>query len=284
MIKIVNLIKFKKSNFSKTKLKKKQSFFKKEKDQQKKNLNQENLLQIFNKLIEKKKSLNNFKKQKKILYLLDNQEFNKNLDIFIISNFLSINFKNFLKFNRRIFLLKLNKLQNKKKKKKFLKKKFLKKKLNNYLKFLLLNNYSLINKIKKKDLNFFLKNKKNKKYLLFINIRSNNIFINLFCFKKNKLQLIKFWSCGIFKLHCTKRKLKFIIYTMLKEIKKKIKYLSFFIIKIFCSKFLHKFLYRNFKKLFFRSTFIIFNSFKIFNGCRSKKKRRKKHLKFRVLR
>ncbi len=98
------------------------------------------------------------------------------------------------------------------------------------------------------------------------------------------MKIVKFWSCGLLKLHCTKRKLKFIVYTLLKEIKKKIKYLFLFLIKINCATFLHKFLYKNFKKLFLKSKFIIFDSFKIFNGCRSKKKRRKKHLKFRILR
>lgn len=273
MVKKVHFKKFKKVNFNNRKFKK-QNYVSLKKEQEKQKLYQEKLIKIFNILIKKKKKFNI---QKKILCLINQCEFNKKLNLFIKSNSLSQKFKRRIKF-RRLLIFSKKGLKKFKKNKYRYKKKKLKKKLDTYLKFLLLNNYSLLNKIKKKFFN------KKKKYLLCINIRSNNIFINLFCFKKSKLHLIKFWSCGILKLHCTKRKLKFIVYTMLKEIKKKLKYLSFFIIKIFCAHFLHKFLYRNFKKLFLRSTFIIFNSFKIFNGCRSKKKRRKKHLKFRVFR
>ena len=283
MLKKAKIIKVKKNNSFINKLKKKQK-----QKQYNKLLNQEKLLKLFNKLIKKKQSLTNFKIQKKILYFLNDEHFNKNLGTFLISNFLSLDLKKSIIDKRRLFLLKLKlKLKSKNLPKKVKKKKLKKKKLNRYFKFLLLNRYSLLNrikmKLKKKNLNFSFKNKKNVKYLLLINIRSNNIFINFSCFKNKKLELIKFWSCGIFKLHCTKRKLKFIVYTMLKEVKKKIKFRSFFIIKVSCAHFLHKFLYRNFKKLFLRATFIIFNSFKIFNGCRSKKKRRKKHLKFRIL-
>ena len=167
-----------------------------------------------------------------------------------------------------------------------LKKKALKSKLKNFKSF-----FKLYIQFEKKKLLLILKKKKKKKklkkkvkYLLFVSIRSNNIFINFFRSKNNKVTLINFWSSGVFQLHCTKRKLKFVTYTLLKEITNKLKGISFYIIKIFCAQFLHKFLYKNFKKLFLKSKFIIFTSFKIFNGCRSKKKRRKKHLKFRILR
>lgn len=248
----------------------------------KKKISQNLLIRVFNKIIKKEKNLKNFNTQKKILYLLNEQEFIKKLDIFISSNRLPIEYKSFIKFRRQAFLLRL-----KFKKLKYYEKRkyFKKKKLNRHLKILLLNKYSLLNKIKfKKKFDFFIDKKKELKNLLIINIRANNIFINLCSYKQNELLFVKFWSCGLLNLHCTKRKLKFTIYTMLKEIKKQLKYLFFFIIKISCPKFLHKFLYRNFKKLFLRSTYLIFNSFKIFNGCRSKKKRRKKHLKFRIFR
>lgn len=155
-----------------------------------------------------------------------------------------------------------------------------------FFKTFLLDQYSLIHfiKLKKKKKKLKVKLKSKVKYLLFINIHSNNIFINFLRSKNKKVKLIKFWSSGIFQLNCTKRKLKFVASTLLKEIKKKLKSISFYIIKIFCAQFLHKFLYKNFKKFSFKSKFIVFTSFKIFNGCRSKKKRRKKHLKFRVLR
>ena len=185
-------------------------------------------------------------------------------------------FKLYIQFEKKKVLLSLKK----KKKNKFFKRK---KKLDSFLKIFLLDHYSLIHllKLKKKKKK---KLKKKVKYLLFVSIRSNNIFINFFRSKNNKVTLINFWSSGVFQLHCTKRKLKFVTYTLLKEITNKLKGISFYIIKIFCAQFLHKFLYKNFKKLFLKSKFIIFTSFKIFNGCRSKKKRRKKHLKFRILR
>ena len=245
--------------------------------QENQDIKQKKFLKIFEDLLLEKR-VNTFNQQKKNLFLLNNDDFNKKLDLFIIVNNLSKSFKSYLILNRHIFLLicKLNFKFSKKKKKK--------KKLDSYLKLFLLHNNFFLTKIqllKKKNFNF---EKTKIHHLLFINIRSNNIFINLICNKNNCLKIVKFWSCGLLKLHCTKRKLKFIVYTLLKEIKKKIKYLFFFIIKINCATFLHKFLYKNFKKLFLRSKFSIFDSFKIFNGCRSKKKRRKKHLKFRILR
>jgi hypothetical protein len=228
---------------------------------------------FFQQNINKKKILN---QKLENFYKLNKKNFKKQLKK--IQNLKSI-FKFYIKLQKKKFLLKIKKKKKKLKKCKFTKKK----KLDLFSKNFLLNTYSLLNIIKlrksNKNLNFF-----KKKYLLFININSNNIFINFLCYKNKKIKIIKFWSCGFLKLHCTKRKLKFIIYTLLKEIKKKIKYISFYIIKIFCAPFLHKYLYKNFKKLYFRSKFIIFTSFKIFNGCRSKKKRRKKHLKFRILR
>ena len=240
--------------------------------QENQDIKQKKFFKIFEDLLLEKK-VNTFNQQKKNLFLLNNDDFHKKLDLFLVVNNLSKSFKSYLILNRQIFLLrcKLNFKKIKKKKKK---------KLDSYLKLFLLRNHFFLTKIqllKKKNFTF---EKNTIHHLLFINIRSNNIFIN----KNNCLKIVKFWSCGLLKLHCTKRKLKFIVYTLLKEIKKKIKYLFLFLIKINCATFLHKFLYKNFKKLFLKSKFIIFDSFKIFNGCRSKKKRRKKHLKFRILR
>ena len=121
--------------------------------------------------------------------------------------------------------------------------------------------------------------------MLHVSVHSNNIFINFLKYSKihKRLLVIKFWSTGLLKLHCTKRQLKFTLYTLLKEIRLQLKALPIFIIKIMCAPFLYKHLYKMFKKLNFKANFIIYNSFKIFNGCRNKKKRRKKHLKFRIL-
>lgn len=235
---------------------------------------QKKLITLFNKLLNKT-NLTNFNLQKKILYLLDDNTFKKKLEIFSKLYLISPDYKKFILEIRQKFLifLKLKKRRRSKTKK-----------LASYLKLFLLNNYSILFKFNLLKKKIFLQTPQTSLYLLYINIRSNNIFINLYSHKNYNFKLIKFWSCGVLKFHCTKRKLKFTIYTILKEIKRQIKYISFFIVKVFCAHFLHKFLYRNLKKLFFKFKFIIFNSFKIFNGCRSKKKRRKKHLKFRVFR
>ena len=191
--------------------------------------------------------------------------------------------------------LKIKKKKKKKRKKKLFKKN-LKKKINIFLKLFLLDKYSLFNLIErkkkkilliknlKKKLNFKYNLKQNK-FLLHISVRANNIFVNLLKYSKSKKKLIviKFWSTGIFKLHCTKRQLKFTLYTLLKDIKQQLKNSYIYIIKILCAPFLHKHLYNTLKILSYKSSFIIYSSFKIFNGCRNKKKRRKKHLKFRIL-
>jgi hypothetical protein len=181
---------------------------------------------------------------------------------------------------------KLLKKKSKKKLKKKSKKKSKKKKLNINLKIFVLNQSFL----------YFLKRKKkynqeqlkilHQLFFLSITIRSNNVFVTLTGYKKKQNQYINlnFWSSGRLQLNCTKRKLKFIIYTMIKEIKKKVKFLQFFAIKISSAHFLHKYLYKTLKKFWYKTKYIIFTSLKIFNGCRSKKKRRKKHLKFRILR
>jgi hypothetical protein len=235
---------------------------------------------IFKKSLKKKKIVKKWVNQNKkeincnpLLFFflkLKKKVFKKKLKKF------KFNFKFYLKFQKKKLLLIL--------KKKRFKKKLKKKKKDFFFKIFFLEHYSLLHliKLKKKPKNFFIHKKS--KYLLYITVKSNNIFINFLRFKNNKIKFLKFWSSGLFSLNCTKRKLKFILYTFLKEIKKKLKYTSFYLIKIFCARFLNKFLYKNFKKLFLKSKFIIFASSKIFNGCRSKKKRRKKHLKFQILR
>lgn len=219
-----------------------------------------------NSLLPQNKKIKKFKQQIYFFLNLNEKDLKNKLSK------IKLNLKIYIKLKKRkkfLFSLKLNPNFSVEK----LKKKF----LDLYLKSFILDRYSLINLIKKKKV-------LRKKNVLLINIRSNNIFINFLSYKKKKKKHLNFWSSSFFELHCTKRKLKFTIYTMLKAIKNKLKFIKFYIIKICCARFLHKFLYKNFRKLFLKSKFIILNSFKIFNGCRSKKLRRKKRIKFRLLR
>lgn len=154
------------------------------------------------------------------------------------------------------------------------------KKLNNSI----LKSNSIINNNLKPNLK-----KKNYKFLLSLNLRVNNIFINLIRYKKKKtlkksFTTIKFWSTGLFGLTCSKKRIKFILLTFLKIIKFKLNTLPLYLIKITGPKFYVKLTYRNLKRLSFKSKYIIINSFKIFNGCRLKKMKRKKHLKFTIYR
>jgi hypothetical protein len=128
------------------------------------------------------------------------------------------------------------------------------------------------------------KNKKKFKFCLSITIHSNNIFINLAKYSNRTFNTVKFWSAGLFDFVCSKTKLKFAISTMFKEIKIKLKKLKIYIIKIKAPKHLNKYIFKQLSRLLYKSKFLIYSSFKIYNGCRSSKKRRKKRLKFRFFR
>lgn len=89
----------------------------------------------------------------------------------------------------------------------------------------------------------------------------------------------------MYNFYCSKRQMKFGLRAFIKYLKlSHIKKIRFFIIKIAGPRPLIKVLVKSLKRLNYKSKFIILNSFKIFNGCRFKKLRRKKHLKFKMLR
>ncbi len=192
------------------------------------------------------------------------------------------------------YLQKKNKyLQKKnkylKKKNKYLKKK--QRKLNVFFKVCGLGFYSIYYNIRLVlNKNFFKfkykKKKKKKKFFKFIlkfYLKKNNIFLNLYKYHK-KLFIIKFWSTGIFDLICSKKRMRFTITNLLREIKKQIKNIKLYILLISGSKYFIKFFYKNLKRYSFKAKYLFFTSFKIFNGCRFKKVRRKKHLKYHYLR
>ena len=204
----------------------------------------------------------------------------------------------------KLFKKKLKKkvIYKKKTKKKFfkilLKKK--RKKLNVFYKMFNLEFYSIFykkmllraraQKKRKKDLLSISKKKKLKKkkekrkFILNFFIRVNNIFINLVMYYKRKYINIKFWSAGIFDLVCSKKRIKFVITNILKNLKLILKKIKLYIIQIKGPKYFTKILYKNLKKFAYKSSYIFICSFKIFNGCRFKKLKRKKHLKYRAIR
>ena len=137
-----------------------------------------------------------------------------------------------------------------------------------------------------KKLNFFLSpyDGKGFKYLAILTLRSNNIFCNLLSRSKitNKFLTKKFISCASFKLRVSKRRLKFIVTLFLKFLKKGLTlYPYIFLIK--CPGYLRRYLFKKLRQNL-KIHLIIFKHLTIFNGCRPKKKRRKKHIKFRSLR
>lgn len=150
----------------------------------------------------------------------------------------------------------------------------------------------------------FFKNKLSRKKkvnlitTLSIRITSNNIF----CTLKKQKKIIYVGSAGIYKIHVSKKFLKsntkLIISKFLFKIKKKIRF-SNLLINITCPKKLKKKLLRQIlkfrkkqikhhlislkKKKLPIAIAVKFLAKKCFNGCRPSKKRRKKRLKFRIL-
>lgn len=122
------------------------------------------------------------------------------------------------------------------------------------------------------------------KFFLSLTVHSNNIFINLSSPIKKKLRTVKFWSAGMFDFICSKKKIKFALFTMLKTVRFQLKRTPLYTLKIKAPKHLNKYIYRQLSFLRYKPKFYIYSSFKIFNGCRSKKKRRKKRLRFRFFR
>ena len=180
---------------------------------------------------------------------------------------------------KNFFMLKTNKISYKKKnKKKSSKHKRLKFFISNFTQFKILRLY--------KRLNSFLSPYESSgfNFLAILIIRANNIFCNLLgrSAVSQKFTTKKFLSCSSFKLTVSKRRLKFIVTRFLKFLKKGLTlYPYIFLIKgpIYLRRYIFKKLRQNLKV-----RLIIFDPLLIFNGCRSKKKRRKKHLKYRSLR
>lgn len=221
---------------------------------------------------------------------------------------------------KKIFILKLKKKIKKEKYLFFFRRKFffLKKRainLSKYFKVFCLRRKSLIYKLRKKIfyrkllkseffLDTFLQSlefkklklfspspifdnkslqlKLKKKLVLVITVHSNNIFMNLSQYFNKKVTTIFFSSAGMYSFDCSKKKLKFAIYTFFKQLKQKFKGSKIFAIKIAAPKYLNKYIFKQLKRTkFIKAKFLIYTSFKVFNGCRSKKKRRKKRLRFR---
>lgn len=131
---------------------------------------------------------------------------------------------------------------------------------------------------------FVLKNKlKQTNYILILRIKTNNIFGTLNCFSKEVKKTIKIWSCGLQELNSSKRKLKFVLNVFLINIFKELKFFKNYIICLKAPKFLYKFVFKIFKKINLSPLILLFDSIKVFNGCRVKKIRRKKHKRFRAL-
>lgn len=121
------------------------------------------------------------------------------------------------------------------------------------------------------------------KYLLRFRIKVNNVFAILNTLSKGVFHVLEFWSCGLQKLNSSKRRLKFVLSTLLGIIFRDLKKIRKLIICIKCPRYLYKFIFRKIKSFGIRASLIVFDSAKIFNGCRAKKKRRKKYQKFRAL-
>ncbi len=124
------------------------------------------------------------------------------------------------------------------------------------------------------------------RYTIFFKIKQNNLFCTLKNIITNKLLLVA--SAGKLKVNVSKNKLFFlqkkIIFKFLKKVKWILKrHKSSIIINFICPLKLRRRVLRHVKILLRkRPLVIIFSDLKIFNGCRPKKKRRKKGLRNRI--
>lgn len=258
------------------------ALFKVLKKKKKKLLNYKNLKKKFKKNLKKKLKKNSKKKLKKnIVYKKKKKRRNKRRKYRLKKKRKKLSIFNKM-FALGKFSIYYNILFSYKP---FYQQSFLKlKKKKRFKNLILKNNFSLnSNKIKSS-----LK-KNDYKFILNLNLRMNNIFINLVRYKKRKtlkksFTNIKFWSTGLFGLTCSKKRIKFTIVTFLKIIRKELNKLKLYLIKITGPKFYVKLTYKNLRRLSYKSKYIIVNSFKIFNGCRFRKMKRKKHLKFTIYR
>ena len=119
---------------------------------------------------------------------------------------------------------------------------------------------------------------------LSINISSNNIFLNLG--KITHFNTIKKASSGLYGIKVTKKKLKHTVCVVLQKFLNKIKLIIHrhnLIIILTSPKFLRKKILKLFRDSFLRrNIFIKINPLKCFNGCRPKKKKRKKRARLNI--
>jgi len=119
---------------------------------------------------------------------------------------------------------------------------------------------------------------------LSINISSNNIFLNLS--KILKPGTIKKASAGIFKIKITKKRLKHMVCVVLQKFLNRIKPVidrRNLIIILISPKFLRKKILKLFRDSFMRrNIYIKIKALKCFNGCRPKKKKRKKRARLKI--
>lgn len=121
------------------------------------------------------------------------------------------------------------------------------------------------------------------KYCLKLQVKSNNIFATFIRLISGVLKVIKIWSCGLENCKSTKRSVKFALNFLINSICIKLRRVTNFIVCIKSPRYLYKFIIKKFKSAKRLPLLFIFDSLKIFNGCRAKKKRRKKYQKFRAL-
>lgn len=185
--------------------------------------------------------------------------------------------KQIVKQNENLtFLNKFYNILIKKKKQIKLKKKYKKKQVKRFFLFRFLfyiEQYPFLLPTKLKKTNYILK----------LRVKTNNIFITLSCFSKDFNRTIKIWSCGLQQLNSSKRKLKFVLNIILVNVLKELKLFKNYIFCLKAPRFLYKFIFKIFKKINVSPLLVLFDSIKIFNGCRVKKIRRKKYKRFRAL-
>ena len=128
-------------------------------------------------------------------------------------------------------------------------------------------------------------NLKNFKLKIFIRIRPNNIFCTLKNLKTNKIILNK--SSGLYELQTSKNKLKYNIKIILqfffKEIDKFFKKEKNILIEIIAGIRIRKKIFQFLKQKMKKKNIILYiKKKKSFNGCRPKKKKRKKRQGLRI--
>ena len=124
------------------------------------------------------------------------------------------------------------------------------------------------------------------RYTIFLKIKQNNLFCTFKNIITNKLLLVA--SAGKLQLNVSKNKLFFLQKKIIFKFLKKVKWIlkkqkSSIILKLISPLKLRRRVLRHVKFLLKkRPLVVIFSDLKIFNGCRPKKKRRKKGLRNRI--